>query len=199
MPAAASQQQQHHHRSTTKVGHKPFKPRFASKSALRDLAKGRVEHLEKIGRNGKHQQGMTKTQRRNQAKQKRLAHSQEQAKVKSVFSGKNGAPRIVAVIPLCDDVNGSAAVSKLNASLDIEQSYQSVAGLQVHVDRFKQNLCYLPMSRDVFLCMNACRAADFVLFLLSPVKEVDEVGELMLRTIESQGISTVYSVVQVIS
>ena len=30
----------HHHRSTTKIDHKPFKSRFASKSALKDKAKG---------------------------------------------------------------------------------------------------------------------------------------------------------------
>lgn len=30
----------HHHRSTTKQAHKPFKPRFAGKGALKDLAKG---------------------------------------------------------------------------------------------------------------------------------------------------------------
>jgi hypothetical protein len=30
----------HHHRSTTKQIQKPFKSRFASKSALKDLAKG---------------------------------------------------------------------------------------------------------------------------------------------------------------
>jgi hypothetical protein len=31
----------HHHRSTTKQSHKPFKPRFTSKGALKDIAKGR--------------------------------------------------------------------------------------------------------------------------------------------------------------
>ena len=30
----------HHHRSTTKISHKPFKPRFASKGSLRDQSKG---------------------------------------------------------------------------------------------------------------------------------------------------------------
>ena len=30
----------HHHRSTTKVDHKPYKTRFASKGALKDQAKG---------------------------------------------------------------------------------------------------------------------------------------------------------------
>ncbi|KAI9717455.1 MAG: hypothetical protein M1828_007217 [Chrysothrix sp. TS-e1954] len=192
-PAAMDQ---HHHKSTTKVIHKAFKPRFASKSSLKNQAKGRVEHLEKGSRGGKHQQVLNKMQRRNQAKQKRLVHSHEQAKVKSVFTGKHGAPRIVAVIPLCEDVDTTAAVKTLNGSLDMEQGWQSLAGLQVHVDRFKQNLCYLPMNRDVFLSMNACRAADFVLFLLSPMSDVDELGELMLRSIEGQGISTVYSIVQ---
>jgi hypothetical protein len=32
--------QVHHHRSTTKADHKPFKSRYATKSALKDLAKG---------------------------------------------------------------------------------------------------------------------------------------------------------------
>lgn len=30
----------HHHRSTTKAANKPFKPRFTSKGALKDRAKG---------------------------------------------------------------------------------------------------------------------------------------------------------------
>lgn len=32
----------HHHRSTTKQEHKPYKSRHASKSALKDAAKGRM-------------------------------------------------------------------------------------------------------------------------------------------------------------
>jgi len=30
----------HHHRNTTKLCHKPFKPRYTSKSALKDRSKG---------------------------------------------------------------------------------------------------------------------------------------------------------------
>lgn len=37
---APIQPQVHHHRSTTKVDHKPYKPRFASKGDLKDQAKG---------------------------------------------------------------------------------------------------------------------------------------------------------------
>ena len=36
----APTQTMHHHRSTTKVSHKPFKSKHASKSALKDQAKG---------------------------------------------------------------------------------------------------------------------------------------------------------------
>ena len=36
----------HHHRSTTKQIQKPFKSRFASKSALKDLAKGAASIIE---------------------------------------------------------------------------------------------------------------------------------------------------------
>ena len=44
--------------------------------------------------------------------------------------------------------------------------------------------------------MDACRVADFVICILSPDEEVDEAGELILRSIESQGLSTLYTVVQ---
>ncbi len=32
----------HHHRNTTKISHKPFKSRFTTKSALRELSKGEL-------------------------------------------------------------------------------------------------------------------------------------------------------------
>jgi pre-rRNA-processing protein TSR1 len=35
----------HHHRSTTKVSHKPYKSKHASKSALKDKAKGMIFEL----------------------------------------------------------------------------------------------------------------------------------------------------------
>src|SRR5438045_182427 len=38
----------HHHRSTTKQSQKPFKSRFASKNALKDLAKGTAYTINQI-------------------------------------------------------------------------------------------------------------------------------------------------------
>jgi len=77
-------------------------------------------------------------------------------------------------------------VKILNASLDIEE-----AESRVEIPRFKTRVQYLTPKRDVFACMDACRVADFVLFVLSAEHEVDETGEQMLRCIESQGVSTV--------
>ena len=37
--------QQHHHRSTTKVSHKPFKSKHATKGATKDASKGLSESM----------------------------------------------------------------------------------------------------------------------------------------------------------
>lgn len=44
--------------------------------------------------------------------------------------------------------------------------------------------------------MDACRLADFVVFVLSATDEVDALGDSMLRTIESQGVSNVVTLAQ---
>src|ERR1700742_5005347 len=101
---------QHHHRSTTKTAHKPFKTRHASKSALKERFKGKIE---KGLRQTKHQTVMSKLDRRNQAKQRRLIVQANHNKVSSVFTGRDGAPRIVAIVPLCNSVNTSQAIKSI--------------------------------------------------------------------------------------
>jgi pre-rRNA-processing protein TSR1 len=194
MPASVDS---HHHRSTTKQSHKAFKPRFTSKGALKDKAKGKVESLETGTRRTPHQQVMNKLGRRNQAKQKRIVKGQTHTQATTVFAGKDGAPRVVAVIPLCDDVDLGAAVRTLNSSIDVEdESIPSVGLHHVRVDRFKQRLAYMMVEKKLFAALDACRAADYVLFILSAEEEVDEVGEEILRCVEGQGVSNVYTAVQ---
>nr|UWK20468.1 ribosomal biogenesis protein [Trichoderma rodmanii] len=185
---------QHSHRPTTKVTHKPFKSKAASKHELRDRAKGRVPN-EKGTRKTPHQQVMSKFDRRNQAKQNRLTKHKEHLKDTSIFSGKDGAPRIVAVIPLCSDGDAKAAIQALNGSLDIETDLSS-NNFQVPVDRFKQKLQYVALERDLSACLDAASAADFVVVVLSASVEVDALGELILRSVESQGLSTLFTLVQ---
>ncbi|KAK3680728.1 hypothetical protein B0T22DRAFT_469984 [Podospora appendiculata] len=187
----------HSHRATTKSAPKAFKSRKSTKGSIRDAAKGKVSD-ERGVRKTPHQQVMSKLNRKNQAKQlqqqKHRAHQNET----SVFAGKDSAPRNVAVIPLCSDCDAASAIAALNESIDLETTAatDNSACFRVPVDRFKQKLQYLPLKRDLTACLDAARVADFVVLVLSAEEEVDEVGELILRCVESQGLSTVFTVVQ---
>ncbi|KAI1368976.1 hypothetical protein F5Y08DRAFT_208736 [Xylaria arbuscula] len=187
MPSAT-----HSHRPTTKVVHKAFKSKKATKGSLRDQAKGKTPNER---RKTPHQQVMSKIDRRNQAKQRQLTKHKEHQKEASIFLGRDGAPRIVAVIPLCADGDTTAAIKSLNSSLDIECDV-SESTFRVPVDRFKQKLQYVPVKRDLSVCMDAARVADFIIFILSAETEVDPLGELIIRSVENQGMSTLFTVVQ---
>lgn len=138
---------------------------------------------------------MSKFDRRNQAKQARISKHKEHLNQTSLFSGRDGAPRIVAVLPLSADGDANAAVKQLNASVDIDADIQHGI-MRVSVDRFKQKLQYIPLQRDLTAALDAARAADFVVVILSATVEVDPLGELILRSVESQGMSTLFTVVQ---
>ncbi|KAK4164993.1 hypothetical protein QBC43DRAFT_316504 [Cladorrhinum sp. PSN259] len=190
MPAAVATG--HSHRPTTKASNKPFKSRKATKGAMRDAAKGRIERGQ---RKTIHQQAMSKLDRRNQAKQRQLEKAKEHANQTSIFAGRDGAPRNVAVIPLCADGDATAAIKSLNESVDIETEIQT-GPFRVPVDRFKQKLQYIPLARDLTACLDAARIADFIVLILSAEEEVDDLGELIIRSIEGQGMSTMFTMVQ---
>lgn len=139
---------------------------------------------------------MSKMERRNQARQKQQTKHREHLKETDVFKGRDAAPRIVAVVPLCEDTDGAAAVQQLSGSLDVETDVTSEGLVHTTVDRFKQKIEYIVLSRDLTACLDACRVADFVVFILSPDQEVDDHGELIIRSVESQGLSTLMTVVQ---
>ena len=188
---------EHHHRSTTKVSHKPFKSRHATKSLIRNLAKGKIEGTEtKPNRKTPHQQVMSKFDRKNQARQIRQVKHQQNIKSTHIFAGQNGAPRVIAVVPLCEDMDAVAAIQKLNQAVDAESHWPLEGHMRVRVDRFKQNLVYVPVRRHLITALDACRSADFVVLLLSPTEEPGEEGELLLKTIEGQGVSNVLTMVQ---
>ena len=188
---------EHHHRSTSKISHKPFKSRHATKNLIRNQAKGKVEGTEtKPNRKTPHQQVMSKFDRKNQARQIRQIKHQQNIKSSSVFSGQNGAPRVIAVVPLCEDMDAVAAIQKMNQAVDAESLWPLEGHMRIRVDRFKQNLIYVPVRRDFMTTLDACRLADFVVLLLSPTEEPGEEGELLLKTIEGQGVSNVLTMVQ---
>lgn len=61
----------------------------------------------------------SKINRRNHAKQIQLQKRQSLLAAVRLFGGVDGAPRIVAVVPLCEDVTSRAAASALAQSLEI--------------------------------------------------------------------------------
>lgn len=184
----------HHHRSTTKSSQKPFKSRHLSKSALKDIAKGKVE---KGVRKTPHQQMKSKLDRKNQAKQRRLTKDAQLARTNSVFTGREGAPRIVAVLDLIGNGGAEKAVGKLNESIDFEGGLSESGVVRVGVERFKQSILYMCVKRRLLDVLDACRVADFVVLVLSVTEEVDEFGEELLRAIGDQGISNVVAVAEV--
>lgn len=186
----------HHHRSTTKVSHKAFKSRHSTKGFIKELSKGKVEDHEKKNRKTLHQQVISKIDRRHHARQLKQLKHQENVKSTSVFSGQNGAPRIVAVVPLCEENDSRLAVQKLSEDTGNDALTSLSGPLKTRVDRFKQSILYLPINRDLLPALDACRVADFVVLLLSPTQEAGEKGESILRAIECQGISNVLTMVQ---
>ncbi|KAJ5716125.1 Ribosome biogenesis protein tsr1 [Penicillium malachiteum] len=187
--------QVHHHRSTTKVSHKPYKSKHASKSALKEKAKGKVEG-ERGTRKTPHQQLKSKLDRRNQARQRQQLKHQEKAQANSVFTGQNGAPRHVAVVPLSADIDAASAISALNESVDVSAAVSLDSVTRVRIDRFRQSLLYVPSKFDLLHALDVCRMADFVVLVMAAEKQLEEDAELLLRSIESQGISNVITVVQ---
>lgn len=140
---------------------------------------------------------MSKLDRRNQARQKQMLKHQEKAQATSIFSGQNGAPRHVAIVPLSSDIDTRTAITRLNQSVDVPDDVSPDGISRVRVDRFRQSIMYVPAKYDLMSALDACRMADFVVVVLSAEKEVDEEGEILLRSIEGQGISNVLAVVQV--
>lgn len=139
---------------------------------------------------------MSKLDRKNQARQKQLLKHQDRAQATSIFSGQNGAPRQAAIVPLSDTVDVAAVIRALNESVDIPNDVSNDGTSRMRIDRFKQNLMYIPAKFDLITALDVCRVADFVVLVLPTESEVAEEGEVILRSIESQGISNVLVVAQ---
>ncbi|KAK7204744.1 hypothetical protein BZA70DRAFT_279906 [Myxozyma melibiosi] len=183
----------HHHRSSLKQNQKSFKSKHASKSSLKAKNKGKIE---KSGPGPQKPHVASKLERRNKAKQLMLTKKSELILSRKLFDGRKGAPRVVAVIPLCPDVEADLIVRNLNASLGITTDVPYSGVFTVPIDRFNQKIQYILTPRHMTSMLNAAQAADFVVFGLSAKQEVDHFGETCLRSIVAQGVSTVYTVVQ---
>ncbi len=205
----------HHHRSTTKQSHKPFRPRFTSKGALKEIAKGKASspnpknnltdrhvgkiesHTEDRGkRRTPHQQVMSKIARRNQAKQLRILHHERKDNESSIFHGKDGAPKHVAVVPLSEKVDLPSVIKQLNDSVDVKDQVHGDLATRVKVDRFRRNLLYMSAKYELITALDACRTADWVVFVVASEQQIGEEEDQFIRALEGQGITNVLCVIQ---
>ena len=155
--------------------------------------------------------------RRNTQKQAQVAKRASLIASTRIFNGVDGAPRIVAVIPLCEDIRTADAVRALATSVteDVDgidensptwnmkyvlellpSPYTVHPSFIARAHRFKTSLQFIPVRYGRhWEALDTAKAADYVLFLLSPTVEVAEAGDTLLRTLQAQGLPTVVSVI----
>lgn len=185
----------HSHRSAVKNGHKPFKSRHASKGAIKNRFKGKIE---KESAKHKPVKNASKLHRKNLSKQLRenkIVATQEHRKV---FEGVNGTERIVTIIPLTGDISCEEVANSLLGSSANDWRFTAAPCIKsLRIDKFKANLKFiLPDMNNWLAVLDACKVSDFVIFGLSSQQEVDPArGETLLRALELQGIAHVLGVV----
>lgn len=163
-----------------------------------DIPTGKIESRreERGKRSTPHQQVMSKIARRNQAKQLRIHHLGKKDDESSIFQGKDGTPKHVAVVPLSIKIDTRGVIKRLNQSVDITDEISIDGTTRVKVDRFKRNVLYMPVNYDMIKALDVCQLADWVLFVLSPEQIIGEGEDQFIRALESQGITNVLYVVQ---
>ncbi len=82
--------------------------------------------------------------RRNQAKQTQIAKRNALVSASRIFSGVDGAPRIVVIIPLTEDVSAQVALSSLVQALDMSSDDYPKEGL--HKIKCASSLCVVIIS-----------------------------------------------------
>ncbi|KAG5646233.1 hypothetical protein DXG03_004060 [Asterophora parasitica] len=188
----------HSHRPTLKQSNKRFKSKHATKSSLKDAAKGKVARdSPKASSTANAAAAQSKLNRRNNAKQAQAKKREALVSATRVFSGIDSAPRIVAVIPLSPDISPRSIVVSLAQSLDVSTKDCPEAGIwKMRAERFKTSLQFINLPyKSFYAALDACKVADYVVFALSPNVEVDGWGDTLLRTLQAQGLAEVVTVV----
>lgn len=124
----------HSHRPSLKQSNKAFKSKHSSKGSLKTASKGRVP----TGGNGegKRRSGKSidaaqeKANRRNHAKQ---IHAQKRAAVvaqnKLTKGAEAKAPRVVAIVQLCEDLDSEQLVTQLLGSAGVLDQLDTSFGI----------------------------------------------------------------------
>ncbi|CAG8475948.1 22861_t:CDS:10 [Rhizophagus irregularis] len=179
-----------HRAGSLKQSNKPFKSKHATKGTIRDKTKGKTNR-KPIKHSSANLRSITRVDRRNAAKLEQQKKREEVLKENRFFEGRHGTPKIVAVIPLCTDVNSYSAVKSIYSSIGVQDPPILKGVAQLNAERFKQKIQFVLLERNFVDILDACKVADYVLFVVSAEVEVDHFGELCLKAMQSQGLPTV--------
>ncbi|KAI1795604.1 ribosome biogenesis protein tsr1 [Ganoderma leucocontextum] len=187
----------HHHRPTLKQKNKAFKSKHASKGSLKEAAKGRTPRQSPKATHTANGAAQLRINRRNSAKQVQLKKRHSLVSATRIFSGLDGAPRVVAIVPLTEDIKVRDVSKRLAEAIEGTLEEDPTSGLQkLRADRFKTSVQFIPLPyRQLYAALDACKVADYVVFVLSPNVEVEKWGDTLLRTLQAQGLPEVITVV----
>jgi pre-rRNA-processing protein TSR1 len=187
---------EHRHRAgSSHQSNKPFKSRHATKGALREASKGKINRT--AVKQANNVKTVSKADRRHAAKIIQQKKREDITRISRIFEGRQGAPKIVPVLPLCPDSDVEAAIEALYRSLSQEMPAQAKDEATImNVERFKQKIQFVPLKRNFIDVIDAFKVADFGLLLMSADVEVDQFGINCLLAILNQGIVNVVPVVQ---
>ncbi|PVU94408.1 hypothetical protein BB561_002577 [Smittium simulii] len=181
-----------HHRATLKQKNKSFKSKHATKTQLKDKNKGKTQRTPVKGKMSRIQR---KADRRNYAKIEQRKKRDEQAMIKRLFTGRNRAPKLVAMIPLCQDVQPASLVENMYQSLEAEYD-PSKHICTLDTKHFKQDFKIIQLQRNFLDIVEAAKVADYIVFVMSALQEVDDFGKSVLTAIQAQGAPSVLSLIQ---
>ncbi|KAI8356181.1 hypothetical protein BD560DRAFT_335645 [Blakeslea trispora] len=187
---------EHRHRAgSSHQSNKPFKSRHATKGQLREASKGKVNRASVKQANGL--KTVSKADRRHAAKILQQKKRDDITRISRIFEGRQGAPKIVPVLPLCPDSDIESAIASLYRSLGQSMPPHAHEEQSVlNVERFKQKIQFVPLKRNFIDVIDAFKVADFGILLMSADVEVDQFGINCLLAILNQGIVNAVPVVQ---
>ncbi|KAJ3026238.1 UNVERIFIED_CONTAM: hypothetical protein HDU68_005969 [Siphonaria sp. JEL0065] len=182
--------QAHHHRSTQKSGNKGFKSKHASKGSLKAQNKGKVNRNKVTGASTAAQK---RVDRRNASKIEQKKKRADLMMATRLFSGPNAPPKVVAIVPLCPDVDAFKVIKDLFVALelDLPANYDNGAPVLLPLTNFKQCLLLIPTPRIVPEILPHIQIADFMLPVMSASVEVDSIGDQAMSAIKSVGVPSI--------
>lgn len=142
-----------------KQSNKPFKSKFSSKGSIKRKNKGRVSKKSSLKQNAiAGQEHLSREQRRNRANQMRKKKKDAILQQKRI--GREGAPKIVSILPLSENIDTHQIREKLFRGQSSSGNAQLPPFYAPHtykLDQFKQRITIFEVIRDARAVLDAAK------------------------------------------